>query len=229
MALEHVETPLEPRDYRAILAVLEVVGRAGSVDEFRRLAMQAVDEHLGHAQSTFFVGGPPDPGFALFEGSTQGLEQGDLREEAGRGDLSAFDSEQRLHIEQFLLRRSSCQLSLWLDTGLPQHGYLSIFGPRSSAFGPRDRASLVALRPHLSSLLRRILLYGRRAPGLEQLSQREVELARLLTLGCSNREIARHLGIQEDTVKKHLWRAMHKLRVRNRTELAMLLRPLEQS
>lgn len=247
MALEQIDSELRPHDYRAILAVLEVVEHANTVGEFSRLAMEAVDEHLGYSRSTFFVGGPPDPGFALFEGSTHGLKEVDLDEYledwtgsdpfvasaatsrmrrdgmVGLDDLSgSIDSEQRRYIEQFLHRQSSSQLSLWLDTGLPRHGYLSIFGPHSNEFGARDRATLMALRPHLSSLLRAILLEGRRAPGIEQLSEREAELARIVALGCSNREIARHLGIQEDTVKKHLWHAMHKLKVRNRTQLALL-------
>jgi DNA-binding CsgD family transcriptional regulator len=248
MALEQVDAGLRPPDYRAILTVLEVVGRAGTVDEFRHLAMEAVDEHLGYVRSIFFVGGQPNPGFVLFEGSTDGLIEVDLEEYlenwtgsdrcvastatsrmrrggmAGLNDLGGpVDSYQRRYVEDFLLRQSSSQLSLWLDTGLPQHGYLSIFGRRSDEFGARDRATLMALRPHLSSLLRAILLEGRRAPGMEQLSEREAELARLVALGCGNREIARHLGIQEDTVKKHLWRAMHKLKVRNRTQLALVL------
>jgi DNA-binding CsgD family transcriptional regulator len=138
--------------------------------------------------------------------------------------VTSVDSHQRRYIEEFVLHQGSSQLSLWLDTGLPQHGYLSIFGPRSNEFGARDRATLMALRPHLSFLLRAILLEGRQAPCMERLSEREAELASLVALGCTNREISRHLGIQEDTVKKHLWRAMHKVRVRNRTQLALLLR-----
>jgi DNA-binding CsgD family transcriptional regulator len=231
------------------LAVLEIVLRAETVGDFQRLAIEAVDEHLGYVRSAFVVGGPPVASFALFEGSTHGLKGVNLEEHVedwagsdpfvasaatarmrrdgivGLGDLAGtVDSDQTPYIEQYLFRQGSSQLSLWLDTGLPQHGYLSIFGPRSNAFDARDRATLMALRPHLSSLLRAILLDGGRAAGMEQLSEREAELARLVALGCSNREIAVHLGIEEDTVKKHLWRAMHKLKVRNRTQVALLLK-----
>jgi DNA-binding NarL/FixJ family response regulator len=87
----------------------------------------------------------------------------------------------------------------------------------------------MALRPHLSSLLRGLLLEGRRAPGTEGLSERETELAQLVGIGFSNREIAHHLGIQVDTVKKHLANAMQKVRVRNRTQLALALRGSESS
>ena len=85
-------------------------------------------------------------------------------------------------------------------------------------------AILLALRPHLAFGLRTILLNDASPPNGARLSPRETEVGSMVALGCSNREIARHLGIGEDTVKKHLLHAMDKLDVRNRTQLALLLR-----
>jgi DNA-binding NarL/FixJ family response regulator len=55
-----------------------------------------------------------------------------------------------------------------------------------------------------------------------ELSPREVEVARLVGAGYSNREIAQVLLIGEDTVKKHVSHALGKSGARNRTELALL-------
>lgn len=53
------------------------------------------------------------------------------------------------------------------------------------------------------------------------LSQREVEVARLVAVGCSNRDIADRLTISEKTVKTHLANIFKKLHLRNRLDLAL--------
>jgi len=62
------------------------------------------------------------------------------------------------------------------------------------------------------------------ADAISTLSARELDVARLLTEGHSNKEIARKLGLQEKTVKHHMTQVLQKLRVRNRVEAAMLAR-----
>lgn len=52
------------------------------------------------------------------------------------------------------------------------------------------------------------------------LSQRELEILRLVADGCSNREIARSLSITEGTVKNHVHNALHKLHLDNRIQAA---------
>jgi DNA-binding NarL/FixJ family response regulator len=64
-----------------------------------------------------------------------------------------------------------------------------------------------------------------RAPGAPQqnaqrLTDREVEVLRLVTAGQRNREIAVELGISENTVKFHLKNIVEKLHAQNRAELA---------
>mgnify|MGYP001351685571 CR=1 FL=1 len=59
---------------------------------------------------------------------------------------------------------------------------------------------------------------------LDALSEREVEVLRLLAQGRSNREIAQVLVITEGTVKNHVSNILSKLHAANRTEAANLAR-----
>lgn len=56
------------------------------------------------------------------------------------------------------------------------------------------------------------------------LTEREQEVARTIVAGASNKEIARQLGITERTVKAHVGAILDKLQVRDRLQLALLIR-----
>jgi DNA-binding NarL/FixJ family response regulator len=60
----------------------------------------------------------------------------------------------------------------------------------------------------------------------EPLSEREIEVLRLVTAGLSNREIAAQLVVSPGTAKTHIHNICGKLGVRNRTEAAMRAREL---
>lgn len=60
----------------------------------------------------------------------------------------------------------------------------------------------------------------------EPLSERELEVLRLVALGNSNREIAAKLYIAEGTVKNHITNILNKLEVSDRTQAAMRAREL---
>jgi DNA-binding NarL/FixJ family response regulator len=63
-------------------------------------------------------------------------------------------------------------------------------------------------------------------PLAEPLSERELEVLRLVSAGLSNREIAARLFISPGTAKTHIHHLCGKLGVRNRTEAAMRAREL---
>ena len=54
-----------------------------------------------------------------------------------------------------------------------------------------------------------------------RLSEREIQVLRLLLNGCSNKMIARELGISEATVKVHLKGVLRKVQATNRTQAAI--------
>ena len=60
--------------------------------------------------------------------------------------------------------------------------------------------------------------------GLDQLSARELEVARLVAKGFANKEIAQFLDISHWTVAAHLKSTFLKTGVRRRSELAYVMR-----
>jgi len=60
-----------------------------------------------------------------------------------------------------------------------------------------------------------------RVDASEALTPRELQVVALLRRGCINKEIARELGIMEDTVKKHLQSVFAKLGVHRRALVAL--------
>ncbi len=59
-------------------------------------------------------------------------------------------------------------------------------------------------------------------PPVSALTQREEEIVQQLRQGLSNKEIARRLGVKEDTVKKHLQSVFTKLGVRRRAQVVLM-------
>jgi DNA-binding CsgD family transcriptional regulator len=85
-------------------------------------------------------------------------------------------------------------------------------------FGTREECLLDALEPFFREAL---VLANRRFAGL---TRREREVAALVARGCTDRDIARILGIGFGTVRTHLNRAMERRGCANRAELAASLR-----
>lgn len=67
-----------------------------------------------------------------------------------------------------------------------------------------------------------------RSVSLEELTKREAQVAQAVADGCSNREIAERLNISERTVKARLTSVFQKLNVRDRVQLALLMRGAEK-
>jgi DNA-binding NarL/FixJ family response regulator len=69
-----------------------------------------------------------------------------------------------------------------------------------------------------SKLLDRFSQLSRRAPSGEELSERELEVLRLMAKGAANKEISAKLNIAQSTVKTHITNIFQKLGVNDRTE-----------
>lgn len=72
----------------------------------------------------------------------------------------------------------------------------------------------------------RVIEHGMKGNRIEQLSEREIEVLRLIAQGLSNREIADRLFLALDTVKGHNRRIFEKLHVQRRTEAVARAREL---
>jgi DNA-binding CsgD family transcriptional regulator len=93
-------------------------------------------------------------------------------------------------------------------------------------FSERDRLVLALLRPHIARA--RCQVVGLRESGVVQrgiarLTIREAEVARWLSRGKSNPEIAAILEMRLRTVEKHVERILAKLGVENRTAATLML------
>jgi len=82
--------------------------------------------------------------------------------------------------------------------------------------------------PHIAATLwRRVtaLAAGDRSGGEEaHLTAREAQILTLVEQGCSNKDIARQLGIEVATAKNHIHNILEKLRVRRRGQAAARMR-----
>lgn len=67
---------------------------------------------------------------------------------------------------------------------------------------------------------------GKNSNWEEKLSEREVQVARLVAGGSSNREVANQLAISERTVKAHLTAIFEKLALRDRLQLSVTVNGL---
>jgi len=122
---------------------------------------------------------------------------------------------------------------LFVDEGEPMRALLSDFRallqPRLSITSDSESRRLLAYTDRLLSVFAPA---GREAAGqpgdyLEPLSERELEVLRLMAAGASNREIADRLYLAVPTVKKHVSNILGKLNVSNRTQAVAEARALE--
>jgi DNA-binding CsgD family transcriptional regulator len=100
----------------------------------------------------------------------------------------------------------------------------------SPHFAPRELMLLRRLQPLLQHVYVEAREPARGGGGAEELimanlTPREAEVAQLVGVGSTNAEIAQALYMSLATVKTHLTQIYAKLGVRNRTQLAILLRP----
>jgi two-component system, NarL family, nitrate/nitrite response regulator NarL len=86
----------------------------------------------------------------------------------------------------------------------------------------RDEATC---SPHMTAvLLRRLASIAGAAPDESELTAREREIAKMIELGLSNKEIASRLSIALPTVKTHVHNILDKLHATRRTQIAASVR-----
>ena len=77
------------------------------------------------------------------------------------------------------------------------------------------------LHPQVAARLMSEVGGDRREPGVDALTERELEVLKLIARGMSNREIAQALVIAEKTVKSHVSNILSKLHLADRTQVAI--------
>ncbi len=122
--------------------------------------------------------------------------------------------------ECLTLAEPSSYVRIFLDEGQPMQMLLAQWLARASAGLLRDYSvrllSQFDAEPHaIPAAQERICPSGNL---VEQLSQRELEVLHLMSLGSTNQEIARQLIVAPGTVKAHTASIYRKLDVANRTE-----------
>ena len=100
---------------------------------------------------------------------------------------------------------------------------LTIVVPRAAlrSFGPRDHEIARRLTQLLTPLAHQHLNSRRAMADEWGFTEREREVADLVSQGMTTRHIGEHLQISTNTVKKHISRALDKTGCTNRTELAL--------
>jgi DNA-binding NarL/FixJ family response regulator len=104
-------------------------------------------------------------------------------------------------------------------------GYLLKGASRADLFKAIRAASRgeSLLEPVVASrLMERLTQLSRRGPAEDDLSEREMEVLRLMARGARNKEIARELVITEKTAKAHVSNILAKLGASDRTEAVTL-------
>lgn len=132
----------------------------------------------------------------------------------------------RLRVVALAVQEVDADVVDWAEAGIA--GFVTQDGTVAdlvAAVVAAVRDELVCSPRMAAALLRRVRAAAGAAAGAEPaLTPREVEIARLLECGLTNKEIASRLHIELPTVKNHVHRILEKLGVGRRTEAAARIR-----
>ena len=230
--------PLTEEEVRRVQDVLAESVKASSLGGFLATSLAAIEERLGYHEAAFMLtladsprayagvkhGSPP---YVLEEYFERWADADPLGSAAARASFTrqgwtslsgiypSLGSSERRFVDDFLRRtRTTAQLSVRLAAN-GSDGYVTVM--RDEEFTAHDRELLGALLPGLRRELRKRLPRGLDGG----LSRREAQVAELVAIGFTNREIGEILHVEEDTVKKHVSRVLSRLAMKHRTELAV--------
>jgi DNA-binding CsgD family transcriptional regulator len=217
--------------------VLDAVAGASSLQELPAVTLAALDEQFGYGQSEFMLALAEGdwPGHRAYGGINHGAPPYAMEEYFERwADADALTSEPsrfayyrsgRSAVREFYAQLSGSHRD-YVDVFLKKLGEQEEVSFRLAAgwsdgyltlANIEDETVIQYLVPALTALLQQRL-----PRGLDiQLTVREGQVAELVALGFTNKEIAAVLHVEEDTVKKHVSRAMERVGVSRRTQLAV--------
>jgi LuxR family maltose regulon positive regulatory protein len=233
--------PVPAQRARLLLAQGDVAAAAGWADES---GLRTADEPAYPREPGYLVlarvliaQGRPRPALALLDRlHAAAAAQGRPRSQVEAGALRALalaaagaDTDAvTAHTDALTLARPQGYVRVFADEGVPMAALLA----RLAAAHRTGQAAGVSLG-YLTQVQhafdsRSEPASGRAAvPGLvEPLTNRELEVLRMLAVGMSNRAIAGRLVVTLDTVKKHVSHVLDKLSAANRTEAVARARRL---
>lgn len=142
----------------------------------------------------------------------------DLRLPDGSGldamrEIRAVDPEARV----VMLTSSQADAAIYQSVSNGANGYL-LKGIDGNTLVEQLRQVMAGGRPMAPEAMDRLTEYL----STRKLSEREIEVLRLVAKGNSNKEIARQLFVTEDTIKVHVRSMLVKLRAADRTQAVVI-------
>jgi DNA-binding CsgD family transcriptional regulator len=240
------------RDLRRMFEVIERGRDAGTDEVYPRALLRALTELVPADDVTFQVSRPVSREFVAYEEVTeQDVDPGDGWEELFwrsywdddvccrpqvTGDyvsvwkVSDYLSARQLGRspvgEWFRVIGVRSEIAVPFPAAGAEDRRLLLFRGPGRDFTERERLLLRMLRPHLIEVYRE---FERRRAGTPDLTDRQLQLLRLVAEGHSNTQIARRLFVAEGTVRKHLENIYQRLGVTSRTAAVATAFPLAHS
>jgi DNA-binding NarL/FixJ family response regulator len=194
------------------IAAAEALARSGNADAARRTLESWARERPD-----------PIPGDRVWRTWVDGLiaaTEGRASEAIDYLDAAASEADiLETHVDAELIRLDRARMLAAVDRGAAAKAFREV-AARTSAMGVTAYARLAerGLRGLGVRTWRRGT--GRTDVGMDRLTAREHEVARLVAAGATNPEIAAALFLSRKTVERHVSNVLAKLDVRNRAELA---------